>query len=129
MYACMYVRMHIYIYIYRERERERILLFWCYVSRRDGVDLRSTKTTPVCEAQSVDATCSVGLSPARYVGLSETNVTRFSRTHTWWAPLFSALSAPLQIYCFKTNRPVLRVLKLTPRQGTPMRVHKRPPEL
>ena len=40
----------------------------------------------------------------------------------------SALSAPLQIYCFKTNRPVLRVLKLTPRQGTPMRVHKRPPE-
>ena len=28
--------------------------------------------------------------------------------------------------CFKTNRPVLRVLKLTPRQGTPMRVHKRP---
>ena len=26
----------------------------------------------------------------------------------------SALSAPLQIYCFKTNRPVLRVRKLTP---------------
>ena len=40
----------------------------------------------------------------------------------------SALSATLQIYCFKTNRPVLRVLKLTPRRGTPMRVHKRPPE-
>ena len=30
--------------------------------------------------------------------------------------------------CFKTNRPVLKVLKLTPRQGTPMRVHKQPPE-
>ena len=29
---------------------------------------------------------------------------------------------------FKTDRPVLRVLKLTPRQGTPMRVHKRPPD-
>ena len=41
----------------------------------------------------------------------------------------SALSAPLQMYCVKTNRPVLRVLKLTPRQGTPMRVHKRPPEI
>ena len=41
----------------------------------------------------------------------------------------SALSAPLNMYCFKTNRPVLRVLKLTPRQGTPMRVHKRPPEI
>ena len=40
----------------------------------------------------------------------------------------SALLAPLQMYCFKTNRPVLRVLKLTSRQGTPMRVHKRPPE-
>ena len=33
------------------------------------------------------------------------------------------------MYCFNTNRPVLRVLKLTPRQGTPMRVHKRPPEI
>ena len=43
-------------------------------------------------------------------------------------PAVSALSAPLQMYCFKTNRPVLRVLKLTPRQGTPMRVHKRPPD-
>ena len=33
------------------------------------------------------------------------------------------------MYCFNTNHRVLRVLKLTPRQGTPMRVHKRPPEL
>ena len=33
------------------------------------------------------------------------------------------------MYCSNTNHPVLRVLKPTPRQGTPMRVHKRPPEL
>ena len=34
----------------------------------------------------------------------------------------------MQTYRFNTNHPVLKVLKLTPRQGTPMRVHKRPPE-
>ena len=39
-----------------------------------------------------------------------------------------ALSAPVQTYRFNTNHPVLKVLKLTPRQGTPMRAHKRPPE-
>ena len=50
---------------------------------------------------------------------------------SWVYPAVSAcsvLSAPLQMYCFKTNRPMQRMLKLTPRQGTPMRVHKRPPE-
>ena len=40
-----------------------------------------------------------------------------------------ALSAPVQTYRFNTNHPVLKVLTLTPRQGTPMRAHKRPPEV
>ena len=40
----------------------------------------------------------------------------------------SALSAPFQARCFQTARPVLRVLKLAPRQGTPLRAHFRPPE-
>ena len=38
------------------------------------------------------------------------------------------LSAPFQTDCVKTIRPVLRVLKPTPRQGTPMEAHKRLPE-
>ena len=35
----------------------------------------------------------------------------------------------MQTYRFNTNHRVLKVLKLTPRQGTPMRAQKRLPEL
>jgi hypothetical protein len=35
---------------------------------------------------------------------------------------------PFHAYCFKVSLPMLRVLKLTPRQGTPMRAHFRPPD-
>jgi hypothetical protein len=40
----------------------------------------------------------------------------------------SALSAPFQACSSKTIHPMLRVLKLTARQGTPMRAHFRPPQ-